>query len=54
MKIKVVFGIGLKIRLFLLFKLFLLLFNLFLQLFIGLIALFGTIHGSHCIISTTF
>ena len=31
-----------------------LLFGLFLLLFIGLTALFGTIHGSHCIISDNF
>ena len=31
-----------------------LLFNLFLLLFIGLIALFGIIHGLHCTISTNF
>ena len=31
-----------------------LLFSLFFLLFMGSIALFGTIHGSHCIISTNF
>ena len=31
-----------------------LLFNLFLLLFIGPTTLFGTIHGSHCIISANF
>ena len=31
-----------------------LLFSLFLLLFIGLIALFGTIHGFHCTISANF
>ena len=31
-----------------------LLFSLFLLLFMGLTALFGTIHGSHCTISTNF
>ena len=38
-------------------KLFLpliLLFNLFLLLFMGPTALFGTIHGSHCIIATNY
>ena len=31
-----------------------LLFSLFLQLFMGSIALFSTIHGSHCTISINF
>ena len=35
-----------------LFGQLILLFNLFLLLFMGSIALFGSIHGSHCIIST--
>ena len=33
---------------------FILLFSLFLLLFMGLTALFGTIYGFHCIISTNF
>ena len=33
---------------------FLLLFSLFLLLFMGLTALFGIIHGSHCTILTNF
>ena len=39
---------------FLPFSLFLLLFSLFLLLFMGSIALFDTIHGSHCTISASF
>ena len=53
-EIKVVFGIGLKSQIFLLFSLFLLLFNLFLILSIAFIAIFGIIYGSHCTISITF
>ena len=42
-----VFGLRWKIKIILLFSLFLL-------LFMGSIALFGTIHEPHCIISTNF
>ena len=48
------FGMDYFCQFILLFSLFLLLFSLFLLLFIGLIALFGTIHGSHYTISTNF
>ena len=44
---KCAFGFKLKSQL-------ILLFSLFLQLFMSPTALFGTIHGSHCTISTNF